>query len=108
MTNAPSTQEIIYLPTAPHRRALTRNQKYHKTHGILQQITDSLIDMPQSMFETYLEEFEKCRDMISQGVLFTVDRINANDRKYEFLICLYKQRYNFRNLSQHVEWRHNK
>lgn len=62
-----SSTEVINLP-AP--RALTNNQKYKVINAVFQNITDFMKIMPQAEFDTYLQEFEKCRDLIANRTFF--------------------------------------
>lgn len=80
---AVDTEPIIRLP---QQKILNRNQKYHKAVAVFQSITDRLIDLPQSMFDTYLGEFEKCNQMVSDKVLFAIQQLNNDERKFNIYV----------------------
>ncbi|XP_055308157.1 uncharacterized protein LOC129572236 [Sitodiplosis mosellana] len=70
LTDSTSTStQVVAIPT--NARALTKNQKYRKVSAILNAITDNVIDLPQSLFETYFQEFEKCLDFITKNTVFS-------------------------------------
>lgn len=62
-----SSTEVINLP-AP--RALSNNQKYRVINAVFQNISDFMKIMPQAEFDTYLQEFEMCRDLIANRTFF--------------------------------------
>lgn len=67
--NTDTSTEVIAMPT--NTRALRKNEKYRKVSAILNSITDNVIDLPQPLFDTYLLEFEKCLEFITNKTIFS-------------------------------------
>lgn len=67
--SAGTSTEVIAIPTNP--RALRKNEKFRKVSALLSSITDNVIDLPQPLFDTYFQEFEKCLGFITDKKVFS-------------------------------------
>lgn len=77
---------IIPMPSQSNARALTRAQKFVKLKAVIQQLTDALVDLPQAMFDTALEELKKCSGIVGNKQLFTIQQITQSKfNKIDFI-----------------------